>query len=486
MFILSYHSLALCYAEASCASQIKTAKAVSQEFGEAKASQSGISQWAKIQDKNSERDVQRLVKKQRTVLNVRITELNIQGQHLPWISPKDWLRYILTHGLLYMLSGLQLDQRHLIGRTWKEFWTRYEILHPSFELFFMDGINFETTIGLYIHGDEGRTLKRGGLMVTSLQSVLGNGFGSRRRKRPRDQDRLQINFAGHTYLTRFVTSVMAKTHYQSNPDFFHDTMEAMALELKDLLVTGLKDPHSDNVYKFCVIGIKGDMPYLQKVGRLKRSWNTGVKRGTERTQPKGVCHLCLAGTTNFPCEDTSTQPVWAPTVGLRVPWEVTPVFVLHLPKDRENPADYFKPDLWHCVHLGVGKSFIASSLQLALETVPGSNNDDRFEWLTNHYTRWCRSMKRCCYISKISAYIVSYGDSAGATGNWSKGAVTTSLMLWLVKLLGDIAADQHGFLARCKAAAKSMNAALAFLYQAPLFLEEDECRFVVARGMFFL
>ena len=153
MFVLSR-------AEASCSSQINTARAVTSEMGEDVARKSGIYDWAKIADKNSERDVHRVVKKQRTKLNIAISELDVQTQKLPWISPKAWLQFIVTHGLLYMMSGLTYEERHLVGRTWKTFWRQYEPLHPDFGFFEHQNIDYKKTLALFVHGDEGRTLKR--------------------------------------------------------------------------------------------------------------------------------------------------------------------------------------------------------------------------------------------------------------------------------------------------------------------------------------
>ena len=264
-------------------------------------------------------------------------------------------------------------------------------------------------------------------------------------------------------------------------------MDALAEELKSLVEQGITDPTTGLVYRFVILGIKGDMPYLQKVAKLKRSWNTTVKRGSARSAPKGVCHLCLAGTDSYPCEDTTDNPGWAVTIGVQVPWDTRCGFLRLLPHDRNHPGSYLKADLWHCVHLGVGKSFVASTLQLLLEKVPCTNNDDRFDWLTNHYQAWCRSVKSSCYVSKISAYLVSYNDAAGAVGSWSKGSLTTNLMKWLVVVVGDLVGDADpGLLPRCRQAAMQMNAALSHLYNAPLFLEAEECQYVWTRGMFFL
>ena len=248
-------------------------------------------------------------------------------------------------------------------------------------------------------------------------------------------------------------------------------IDGFAQELSHLLHTGVVDKATGNVWRFCVIGVKGDMPYLQKVGMLIRSWNTGVKRGEARTRPKGVCHLCLAGTPGIVAEDTSDRPSWFPTVGAQEPWLRRPPLLQHLPFDKDHPGNYFRADLWHCVHLGVGKSFISSALIISLPRVPASNNEDRFQWLTIHYKRWCKANKVTAFVTRITEYLISLRDPSGAVGQWSKGALTTQLMRWLPCVLEELGPDPQGFLPRCKKAAEGLNSAMSFLYQAPLFLE---------------
>lgn len=473
-------------AKASCASQVETARAVQSELGPVASHNSGISDWARVGDTNTERDVHRAVKKHGTALPIPITTVDAGGRGFPWINPLHWFRYIITHGLLYMMSGLCFEDRNLVGQTWQQFWKDFRILQPGFSLFQSEDFDPSTTIGLFLHGDEGRTLKRGGLMITSLQSVLGQGFDRKRLKRDRESDRLHVNFAGHTFITRLVVSALPKTEYQADPDAFHNMMDKLAEEMDLILKNGIRDRATGVLYKFCIVGIKGDMPYLQKVGRLKRSWNTQVKRGRARREPPGTCHLCLAGTTGCPCEDTSHSPCWLPTIGVKVPWDIMPGIVRMLPHDMDHPGSHLKPDLWHCIHLGCGKSFIASTIQLCLPLVPGNNNDARFEWLTNHYISWCRSVRTSCHVSKITPYLVSYSDSTGATGNWSKGSLSTTLMKWIVVLLADLHVQEGGALYRCKEAARALNSTLSFLYGAPLFLDRNESLFVYTKGMFFL
>ena len=471
------------YAEASCTSQISTARAVVAEFGETQTHVSGIKQWADIQNQNSERDTHRVVKKQGTSLNVPITEVRIQGTLLPWIRPRDWLQYIVSHGLLYMLSGLHRGARHSVGNNFGQSTKPYiQILVCSTWTVTTMRIQLDCIFtGMRATHSNVLASWWQAYKVCSVWGFLTNVLKDQKR-----QHAYRWTSLGTHLQVGLIVSVLPKSHYQNNPEYFHDTMGELSKDLRGLLDDGVFDPVSNKLYKFVLLGVKGDMPYLQKMGRFKRSWNTAVKRGNERQAPKGVCHLCLAGTRLFPCEDTSSDPCWGPTCGTVVPWDTTPCVIQRLPHDRHDPGSFFLADLWHCVHLGIGKSFVASTLQVALEVVPKANNEERFEWLSTHYKTWRRSMRKPCHVSKISAYLVSYHDTAGATGNWSKGSLTTNLCLWVVDLLAALPQDSRGFLPRCKEMGRQFNEAISFLYNAPLFLEGEECTFVVSRGMYFV
>lgn len=150
------------------------------ELGEVKSAAGGVQGWANATLKNSERDVQRLVKVQKTKLDLPISCLQASGEKVPWISATAWIRYIVKHGLWHRLAGLSDADRHLSPQIWKQFWRQYQILCPHFGLFLEEGVDYGNLAAFYIHGDEGRTLKKNGLMVTTLQSVLGFGFDTKR------------------------------------------------------------------------------------------------------------------------------------------------------------------------------------------------------------------------------------------------------------------------------------------------------------------
>ena len=348
---------------------------------------------------HSERGVHQVISKQGSALDVPVSDMTVQGQTVPWISPKDWFQFILRQGVWHHLAGVRADEMHLAGPLWKTFWSNYQKLYPHFELFSKPGVDYSRTVACYLHGDEGRTLKKSGLMVTSIQSALGYGLSPKRQKLSADGlPTPLVNYAGHTFCSRLVSFVIPKSLYESNNAVFHDAMEVLAKELRELYDHGVVNPYTGERFWVAIIGLKGDLPYLAKAGGLNRTFNTATKRTAKdpakRKKPSGICHLCLAGTDGFPAEEIATRsPAWIRTQNVKLPWDKTPVLLKHLPHDTNDLASFFQIDLWHTVHLGFGRSYIASTVQLALECVPCSNLEEKWKWLTCHYHTWCRREK---------------------------------------------------------------------------------------------
>lgn len=466
-------------------SQILTAQAVQEDIGEVQSTRCGIEQWSQCGVTHSERDVQKVIEKQGSTLGLPLSEMRIKGVTFPWIDPRTWLGFIVKKGLWPRLAGA--PDANVSAQVWKQFWSTYEKLHPGFHIFDLENVDFENTAAFAIHGDEGRTLKKQGIMVTSIQSCLGNGFDEKRVGLDQGVCRPKVNFVSHSYTHRFVTSVIPKHFYDSDPEVFHGAMEYLALSLKDLFVTGFVDPTTGKTYRVAVIATKGDAPYLQKMGRLYRSFNTSVKRGDERREPKGICHRCLAGTSAFPAEEIATvSPKSWPTKGVKDPWIVLPEVLKHLMFDQADASSFFQSDIWHTVHLGFGRSWCASVITLTLKVIPRPNLDEKWSFLSGHYISWCRRNKRQAHISGITAHLVSYGDKTGCQGNWHKGSVTTNFMLWLLVLIADLPGDDGGLLRACAHATRLMNELFQCLYKADAFLSREQCDYVSSRGLEFL
>ena len=471
-----------CYpqcSEASCVSQIRTAKAVAEDFGQEAAAQKGILHWAKADVTHSEREAHRIIRKQKTTLDVPIRSVKCDGIDVPWIDPQSWLRWWVKNGHWPHLAGCDRGDYTGAERNLTEFWECYKKIDPGFELFHLDGVDFSKTLPMMIHGDEGRTLKKNGMMITSLQSCLGRGYDPKRVRQKTGN--LQVNFSGHTFVTRAVVSTVPKTTYDCQPQLFDDMMEQIAKSCSEMFSVGLGG------YKVVILGVKGDAPYLSKVARFYRSYNTTAKRGDERGPPKGCCPYCLAGTRLCAAEEIGTsRPAWLATVAMKLPWVRTPSVIKHLMHEPADPAAFFKSDIWHVYHLGFGRSWICSILQLLITHLPLPNLDEKWSFLSDHYLQWCRSNRRQCHVSRITPYLVSYGEATGAMGNWHKGALTANLTAWLVILLEEGPRDSDGLLMKCCAATRRINAMFSVLYRSGLFLGEMECAFVAEQGLQYL
>lgn len=475
-------------AKASCVSQILTAEAIADDVGMDRSLAIGVQSWAKCHKSNSERDVHRVIKKQKSKLDIPVKSITCNGVDVPWISPESWLHFVVQKGLWPVMSGCNLHDYEGARRNWSAFWATYEKINPTFQLFTLPNVDYSRTAAWLVHGDEGRTLKKGGLMVTALQSTLGKGYDEKRVRPPGNGSNLRVNFAGHTFTTRMVVSTIPKTAYESNPELFHSAMDHTARSMSNLFRKGYVDQtRGGEIFKVVLLGVKGDAPYLQKVSRSYRAYNTAAKRGEERGPPKGVCGWCLAGTRQFPCEELATdRPKWVTTIGVKLPWVTTPSFIQHCLHDRSDPSTFFNADIWHVVHLGFGRSWIASVIQLTLPYLPCSNLDEKWDYLTAKYHGWCKANKKQSHISKITAYLMSYNDSGGAMGNWHKGALTANFFQWIVEFLGEVPQDPSGFLVRCRQSTYRMNAMFGVLYRSGAFLTQDECSYIAQQGLEFL
>ena len=193
-------------AEATCVSQILTAQAVQEDIGEVQSSRCGIDEWSRCTVSHSERDVHQVISKQGSTLGLPLSQMRIKNCDIPWIDPRTWMEFILKKGLWPRLAGA--PDNNVAGEIWTQFWKTYEKLHPGYQMFGMEDVDFSSTAAFAIHGDEGRTLKKQALMVTSIQSCLGNGFDEKRVARDGADRKLKVNFVSHSYTHRFVTSVI--------------------------------------------------------------------------------------------------------------------------------------------------------------------------------------------------------------------------------------------------------------------------------------
>lgn len=79
----------------------------------------------------------------------------------------------------------------------------------------------------------------------------------------------------------------------------------------------------------------------------------------------------------------------------QVPWDSVAPFH-SLPAQPSLRTYLFRPDVFHCWHLGHGRYFASSALALLQVWEPGTSVDTRLQSLTQKWLAYCRARKVPC------------------------------------------------------------------------------------------
>lgn len=128
-------------------------------------------------------------------------------QNFPWLPPSKFLHAMSRmNDLSRVLGGRKTidDAKDLL----QEFWTLYRRLFPNHQVFadFDSGAKTpERSIPLLLHGDEGTTYKRSGVLCLSWQGVLGRGSSKRKSDNPGSlAEGIRLNFLQTGVQTRML------------------------------------------------------------------------------------------------------------------------------------------------------------------------------------------------------------------------------------------------------------------------------------------
>ena len=494
IFMFSYR-----FAEATCRSTIRSARGVIEDIGvETAKKSSGLLNIARCSEKNSERDSHRVLDSFGLGLPIPMTDLNVNTTEIDMqiLRLRDWMAYILEHNCFHLMCGLMAPDANRECAILSAFWSRFRHENPTHPIYGMAArgeIDLATTVPIVCHGDEGRGAKRQAFMVVNFHGLLGRGTNPQRRRektlgiKPR-YVKHNLSFRGHTYSNRFLFGCMPKHWYTGErEDVFDALMKAAAEEADFLATTGVKDPHSGKTYRCMMLGVSGDWPWLQKSGNLNRTFNHVQKRLNVRNPPAGVCHLCRAGQNDVPYEQIGTRrPLWMPTLNEQSPFSTPSPFQV-IPHDTEKLAELWKFDLFHCYHLGVGRQFLGSYLALLSEIQDGNNVDERFTNLSQSYFTWCRIAKRNAHLKKLSKETITWPKTTVfPVGAWSKGDLTTSLMLFVEDNFRNHDFSDQPLLKLSFEAAAAVNECLRICYSRPLFLGRTDALLIANLGLRFL
>ena len=482
----------------SCRSAIRTARGVISDIGSEAAKRSGgLSDVARINEHNSERDLQSLTsKKYLLTIPISLTTLpKSKGVRYTGdfhaISLRHWIQFLINFGCWHVVCGLAKKDEKRERDILREFWRIYKLWKPDHEIWGVvesKQIDLSRTAPLILHGDEGRGYKKSGFLVCCYHSYLGRGTNlanESRTKRPYLS--MRLNYSGNSWSHRFVSAVLPKMFKDERA--FDDIMSFICSDSLDLINNGVMDT-SGRKFHAAVLQFAGDWQFLVKCGKLGRSYANCEKRPrAENAFPRGICHYCKAGQRDIPFEDFSSGALWRRTQFQSDddPFLVRPK-ALSLPHEPRAEPRFFVFDLFHCYHLGLGKTFLGSVLALMSERMDGSNIDDRMGNLTNLYLQFCQDNFSTPFILVISKDTIQWPDKGSyPNGNWSKGHVTTTLtkfVTWFLTSHNDI--DGDALLVKCREAAVAINDAMHALYANDVWLPKLLANDIGMKGRQFL
>ena len=259
-----------------------------------------------------------------------------------WLKPSDFLR---------TMSEMN-DMSHVLGGhssvssaapVLKLYWERFQAVCPDHALFREVAAGhkqLEKCIPLLLHGDEGTTYKRGGVLIISFQGAFG--YGCSKRTSP-VSDGIPLNFLKTGFQTRLlsvvckkdcmtlvaryvglppwlITSKIIKTHcltqdlYADDRRVWNALMELVSADFAAMQDDGICLGRDGQVWPI-VVGCKGDWswlapwstepfhhdltPFQVSCANLIRSYRHAPKGagrlGDHNVHGEGICHLCMCG-----------------------------------------------------------------------------------------------------------------------------------------------------------------------------------------------
>ena len=257
----------------------------------------------------------RSLKKNNLMLQVKISTADVGSlEDYEYIKPSSWIQYMDETCELSLIFGTERLQD--IGDTLRLFWSRYEQQFPAHMVFqrAREGtLRLEQTLPMFIHADEGRTLKKRPLFLIQWQAAFGKGVGQKNTpeilKARLRQLRLQPNFKGHSFSTRFLCGLMLRSDYIDEPENLDALLELICEDLAMLGQEGIRLREGLQLW-LAPLGNKGDWDYIAKVAHLTRTYRNCPKNPTSKSPDKPMCHLCLAGSPGFPYESVCLVSKW--------------------------------------------------------------------------------------------------------------------------------------------------------------------------------
>lgn len=414
-----------------------------------------LRRFANVRLKDAERGVHRIFVEEGFAVPIPIERINVGAGALakfPIIKFSSWVKYLLDTNRLRQLTGMADFQN--MKATLGEWWSRFRALYPEHGVFRLANegqLCLELTIPFYSHTDEGRSYKHALLWVLSSHGCIGRGTRAFIKKGelivnrpPLRRKSMGVNFVGNTWSTQFIFCSILRAHFAERPEILEALVAAYASDVASLATDGVTSSDG-RTQIWCVhVGTKADLPALAKLGGFKRSFGNVPRAPSSRSACRGICHLCLAGREApngdaiLPFEDMSLNPAWLATMDAEEPWTSTPAILNGALIEEGRQAQFFLPDIWHNVHMGIGKSWASSSFVTLAElsdNLPGNSMQARFDFLSRDYLDFCARCKVQPFVDGINRETMCFPQSSATPeGKWSKAACTTIMLKYLENL----------------------------------------------------
>ena len=144
----------------------------------------------------------------------------------------------------------------------------------------------------------------------------------------------------------------------------------------------------------------------------------------------------------MPWEDVSLTPSWLPSIGCSRPWLPNdPSSLLRVPYTKASPEQFYQPDIFHTIKLGIARHFGASFIVVLCEWGYFSGISNSFpDLLSRCYEDFrvaCSEMRLCPHVKHFTRDGLHFKKHASwPVAGW-KGSDSLLVLRWFVKLLRD-------------------------------------------------
>lgn len=208
-------------------------------------------------------------------------------------------------------------------------------------------------------------------------------------------------------------------------------MEELANQAKSAMETGITTEHG--TFFLCFISLEGDLPAQAKIFHCKRNF---------LRVPNPMCPWCSANGTTIPYTDVRTTASWRATVGQEVPWNSEPPLAA---LSTNGDATFLAKDIFHLVHLGIGRTFLSSAICFLVRLdhfVPtdealGRSIPVRIEEAYSDFKHFCKHvLKMTPMVKQWTRENLGWKGPRSMPDSSFKASDTHLMLSWIVDYLG--------------------------------------------------